>query len=190
MSENSAVKERPLSYFVVSLTRAAIVVVTGLVITFNQDHGALFGLVALGIMATVNGVGLALLAWGLPPRDSSRGLHLWQALVSLAVGVLVLALSHGGIVLLLWAIVFWALLTGVAEVFAGWRLAKGSALRRDWIVQGSITVLLALVVMTQSGDSVAVVGFLGSWAIVLGVYLAIAGISQRSAPSLQREVEQ
>lgn len=182
MSENSPAKERPLSYFVVSLTRAVIVVVTGLVITFNQDHSALFGLVALGIMATVNGLGLALLAGGLPPRDSSRGLHRWQALVSLAVGVLVLALSHGGILLLPWAIVFWALLTGVAEVFAGWRLAKGSALRRDWIVQGSLTVLLALVVMTQSGDSVAVVGFLGSWAIVQGVYLAIAGISQRSAP--------
>jgi hypothetical protein len=28
---------------------------------------------------------------------------------------------------------------------------------------------------------VAVVGFLGSWAIVQGVYLSIAGISQRSA---------
>ena len=35
-------------------------------------------------------------------------------------------------------------------------------------------------VLTQSADSVAVVGFLGAWAIVMGVYLAIAAITHRS----------
>jgi uncharacterized membrane protein HdeD (DUF308 family) len=44
-----------------------------------------------------------------------------------------------------------------------------------------MTVLLALVVLSQSADSVAVVGFVGAWAIIMGVYLAIAGFSARWA---------
>ena len=181
MSDASRLKSSPLPYFVVSLTRAGILLITGAVITFTQDHGALFGLVSLGIMATVTGVALGILGWGLSARHGAKGLHQWQALVSLAVGVLALALADAGIMLLLWAIVFWALLTGVGEIFTGWRALRHTPLRRDWLVQGSLTTLLALVVIPQASDSVAVVGFLGSWAIVQGVYLSIAGISQRSA---------
>jgi uncharacterized membrane protein HdeD (DUF308 family) len=82
---------------------------------------------------------------------------------------------------LLWAVVLWAILVGVAEAFAGWRLPSGAALRTDWLVQGAITLLLALVVLSQPADSVAVVGFVGAWAIIMGVYLAIAGLSARFA---------
>ena len=82
-------------------------------------------------------------------------------------------------ILLLWALVFWALLVGVAEIFYGARLARGDALRRDWITQGAMTVILGVVVLFQPADSVAVVGFLGAWAIVQGVYLAIASVALR-----------
>jgi uncharacterized membrane protein HdeD (DUF308 family) len=44
-----------------------------------------------------------------------------------------------------------------------------------------MTVLLALVVLSQSADSVAVVGVVGAWAVIMGVYLAIAGFSSRWA---------
>jgi uncharacterized membrane protein HdeD (DUF308 family) len=101
--------------------------------------------------------------------------------VSLVVGALAVGLSTTGTLFLLWAIVLWSLLVGVAELFSGWRLPSGSSLRGDWIVQGTMTVLLALVVLSQSADSVAVVGFVGAWAIIMGVYLAIAGFSARWA---------
>jgi uncharacterized membrane protein HdeD (DUF308 family) len=136
-------------------------------------------LVALGILGVVNAVGLGLVALGLSATETGRGLHLWQALVSLVVGALVLALQEAGMILLLWALVFWALLVGVAEIFYGARLARGDALRRDWITQGAMTVILGVVVLFQPADSVAVVGFLGAWAIVQGVYLAIASVALR-----------
>jgi hypothetical protein len=50
-----------------------------------------------------------------------------------------------------------------------------------------MTVLLALVVLSQSADSVAVVGFVGAWAIIMGVYLAIAGLSARWAQKTPHE---
>ena len=168
-----------LPYYVVSAIRSVTLLITGLVITFTPGHSARFGLVALGILGVVNAVGLGLVALGLSTRETARGLHLWQALVSLVVGALVLALQEAGMILLLWALVFWALLVGVAEVFYGARLARGDALRRDWITQGSMTVVLGLVVLFQPADSVAVVGFLGAWAIVQGVYMAIASVALR-----------
>jgi len=168
-----------LPYYVVSAMRSIIVLATGIVITFTPGHSARFGLVALGILGVVNAVGLGLVALGLSATETGRGLHLWQSLVSLVVGALVLALQEAGMILLLWALVFWALLVGVAEIFYGARLARGDALRRDWITQGAMTVILGVVVLFQPADSVAVVGFLGAWAIVQGVYLAIASVALR-----------
>jgi len=176
---------RALPYSVVPALRAAIVVITGLVITFTPGHTAQFGLVALGILGIVSAVGFALVALGLPATHAGRGLHIWQALVSLVVGALVLALQDAGMILLLWALVFWALLVGVAEVFVGGRLSRGHALRRDWMTQGGMTIVLAVVVLFQPADSVAVVGLLGAWAIVQGVYMAIASIALRFPTSVK-----
>ena len=176
-------RTQPLPYAVVSSVRAIILLVTGLVITFTPAHSARFGLVALGILAVVTAAALTLVSLGLSTTNTGRGLHLWQALVSVVVGALALALQGAGMILLLWALVFWALLVGVAEIFFGARLARGDALRRDWMTQGAMTVALALVVLFQSADSVAVVGFLGAWAIVQGVYMAIASVALRSPSS-------
>ncbi len=168
-----------LPYYAVSALRSLILIITGLVITFTPGHTAQFGLVALGILGIVTAVGLGLAALGLSTAKTGRGLHLWQSLVSLVVGALVLALQEAGMILLLWALVFWAVLVGVAEMFFGARLAAGDALRRDWMTQGGMTVVLAVVVLFQPADSVAVVGFLGAWAIVQGVYMAIASVALR-----------
>ena len=180
--KSQSVSEGTLPYYVVVFVRSITVLITGLVITFTPGHTAQFGLVALGIFGIVNAVGLTLSAFGLNPGNLARGLHVWQALVSLVVGALVLALNEAGMVLLLWAVVFWALLVGTAEVVFGARLPGGHILRRDWITQGAMTVLLAIIVLFTPADSVAVVGFLGAWAIVQGVYLAIAGFGLRLPP--------
>jgi uncharacterized membrane protein HdeD (DUF308 family) len=103
------------------------------------------------------------------------------------IGALALGLNSYGIGLLLWAVVVWALLMGASEILAGLRLPKRDVLRRDWVTQGTLTVLFALVVLTQSADSVAVVGFFGAWAIVMGVYLVIAAITHHSMNKAMNE---
>jgi len=173
--------EASVAYYAVALTRSVSLLITGLLIAFTQNPPPQFGLVVFGAFALVTSVSLGVLARGSVMTAQARGLHMWQALVSLVVGALALGLSQAGTLLLLWAIVLWAVLVGVAEIFAGWRLPPGAGTRTDWMVQGAMTVVLALIVLTQQADSVAVVGFFGAWAIVLGVYLAIAGLSARWA---------
>jgi uncharacterized membrane protein HdeD (DUF308 family) len=171
--------EQAGAYYAVSLVRSITLLITGLVITFTQNHSPQFGLIVFGIFALVTSISLGIMSRGSDVTKQARGLHMWQAVVSLVVGALALGLSQAGTLFLLWAIVLWSVLVGVAEVFAGWRLPPGVGSRRDWIVQGAMTVVLALIVLTQQADSVAVVGFLGAWTIILGVYLAIAGMSAR-----------
>jgi uncharacterized membrane protein HdeD (DUF308 family) len=170
-----------MPYFVVELLRATILIVVGLVIAFTPGHTATFGLLVFGIFLVVNAISLGALMLGVRNPTQARGLHWWQALVSLVVGALALALSDAGIVFLLWAIVLWAVLTGASEVFAGWRMLRGHPVRRDWMVQGSMTLVLAVAVLLQPADSVQVVGFLGAWAVIQGVYATIAGLSSRWA---------
>ena len=176
---NSGSQEHPDTYYVVSLVRSIILIITGLVIAFTQNHSAQFGLIVFGIFLLVTSISLGVMSRGPAMNQQARGFHMWQALVSLVVGALAIGLSQAGTLFLLWAIVLWAVLVGVAEVFAGWRLPPGVGFRQDWIVQGVMTVVLALIVLTQQADSVAVVGFLGAWTIILGVYLTIAGLSAR-----------
>lgn len=168
-------------YFVLELVRAVSLVAVGLVIAFTPGHTTTFGLIALGIFLMVNAITLGAVIWGVRQPAQARGLHLWQALVSLVVGAMALALNQAGIVFLLWAIVLWSLLTGVSEMVAGWRMPAAHTLRKDWMIQGGMTVTLAILVLLQPADSVAVVGFLGAWAIVQGVYATIAGLSGRFA---------
>lgn len=177
----SSAKSRVIPYYAVAFMRSVIMTATGLAIAFTGGHSAQFGLIVFGVMALVLSVGLGVAAGLLEGSSQARGLHLWQALVSFVVGSLAIGLSDAGTLLLLWAVVLWAILVGVAEAFAGWRLPSGAAQRKDWLAQGVITVVLALVVLSQPADSVAVIGFVGAWAVIMGVYLAIAGFSARFA---------
>lgn len=179
--------QTPDSYGAAALSRAIVLIVPGLFITFTPGHTGQFGLVALGITALVLALVQGGLAWRVLGDHPARGFHVFQAVVSLAIGGVALGLNSYGLGLLLWAVVVWALLMGASEILAGLRLRKRDVLRRDWVTQGTLTVLFALVVLTLSGDSVAVVGFFGAWAIVMGVYLVIAAITHHSMNKAMNE---
>jgi uncharacterized membrane protein HdeD (DUF308 family) len=161
------------------LVRSSILVVFALAVAFTPNHSAQFGLITFGVLLLVLSVSTAAIASAITSTPQAKSLHWWHAIVGIVVGALALALNQAGVVFLLWTIVLWGVLTGAAELVAGWRMPRTHTLRRDWMVQGSMVLLLALAVLFQSADSVAVVGFLGAWAVIQGVYGIIAGLSDR-----------
>lgn len=168
-----------LPYFVVEFVRAFSALVLGLLVAFTPGHTARFGLFAVGIYLVVSAVSVGVSSLGVSQPAPARSLHLWQSLVALVVGAITLALNDAGIALLLWAVALWALLAGTAEVVAGWRMPRGHPLRRDWLIQGAFAVLLSVIVLFQDADSVAVIGYVGAWAVIQGVYGTISGLSNR-----------
>lgn len=66
-------------------------------------------------------------------------------------------------------LIIWAALNAVIELWNGLRAGN-----RESITVGALSGLLAILLTLGSGDVVAVIGFLGAYGILAGVYLAIA----------------
>ncbi len=165
------------------LLRAVPAIAAGLIITFTADHSPVVGLTMLGVF----GLGSAGVLLGTALRmgriEPVRGLHRGLALVAALVGLLavvVLVSGTAGLGLLLLLVGGYAVLAGALELVWGIRHRDRSGFARDAVVIGGGTLALA-VVLAFVGDPVSAVGFFGAYAVMLGVYLAIAGISLRLA---------
>ena len=168
------------AYWLVPALRALPALVLGLVITFTADHSARLGLVLFGLFAVVSGI----LILGLNRRigDLSLSGDLPRpGLVGVICGCAALVGNAGGLGLLLFLLTVFAATTGFLELYAGLRTRGRLTLSRDWVVVGAFTAIAALVFLLIPPDSLAAVGLLGAYGIVLGVYLAIAGLSLKWA---------
>jgi len=133
-----------------------------------------------------------------PVRGIERGIGIMQGAIALLVGIASLASPHSLSLFILLLTVF-AVVTGFLELYLGLRVRKSSTAGRDHIFVGALTVLLALVVLLIPADfvqpftgpdgvareltaSIIIVGVLGAYWAILGVYLVIAGLSLKSVP--------
>ena len=165
--------------------RALPAVAAGLAITFTADHSPAIGL----IMLSVFGLGSATILLGtvlrLPRTQALGGLHRTLAVIAAVVGalaVVVLLTGAAGLPLFLLLVGGYAVLAGALELVWGLRHRGRDAFARDAIVIGTGTLALALV-LAFVGDAVSAVGFFGAYAVIIGVYLVIAGFSLKwSAP--------
>lgn len=181
-------------YWPVPILRAVPAIALGVAITFSPDHSPRVGLLALGVAGVVGGLVLALGSLRRLEDPSSRTLGLVQGLVSLVVGALALAFSGSGLPALVALVTTFALVTGALELVTGLRRRRRTPLARDWTTVGAMTLLLALAFLVVPPDyaeqlggveqiegvltsSTVLVGLLGAWGAVVGVYLVIAGLS-------------
>jgi uncharacterized membrane protein HdeD (DUF308 family) len=179
----SAAERSP--YWGVPLARAIPYLVTGLVITFTSDHSPVMGLISYGVLAVVSGVilGVLTLRTLTTPRDrSARLLFVIQSVVSVVLGVLALVFttagSGAGLEPFVFVVGMNAAIGGFLELYTGLRSKSEAA--RDWAVVGGATVVLAVVtLLLPPSDPVLAIGIVGAYAIIVGLFLVIAGFSLR-----------
>ncbi len=195
LADNSLSEPRPPSLaWLFVIARAVPALVLGGLITFTAQHSPALGLVSLGIFGLSTGAILvASLVWA-SRRDGSRPVVLGHAIVLVAVGALSLALPGAGLEFLVLTITAFAVITGFLELYLGVRKGRARPERRDSVFLGGATVLLAVAVLivppgfvqsTTGPDgvvreltaSVIIVGLLGAYWVVIGIYLVIAGLS-------------
>jgi uncharacterized membrane protein HdeD (DUF308 family) len=102
--------------------------------------------------------------------------HHWALLVEGAIGIMagVLTFAWPAItaVVLLYVIAFWAMVTGIFEIIAGIRLRKAAA--HEWLLllMGAFSVLFGLLILFAPGaGALAIVLWIGAYALVFGVFL-------------------
>lgn len=167
--------------------RAIPALVVGLPLPFIQLHDPLVGLIALAVLLA----GTAAALW-IARRQLPEGAGRWPVLVAWwsgigAVVAAVLAITAPTAMLLGLTVAFWAIPAGAVELQAWWRMRRvaeprARQLARDWLAVGGFTILLG-VVFAVLRDPVSLVGFLGAYAVILGVFHAVAALSARPARS-------
>jgi uncharacterized membrane protein HdeD (DUF308 family) len=169
-------------YWLAQLVRAIIAFAAGFLITLDQDHTPAYGIAMFAGFATVGG--LATIAFFFVTDASDRAIWLVQGLIGIAAGVVALIVRSGGLGALLYSVSVWALLTGAAELYGGWRARRTAAVAsaaRDRLLVGGFTVVLAIVYLVIPPEHRLAVGLFGAYAIVIGVYLAIGAFSLKWA---------
>lgn len=182
------------------LARAVPAIVLAVVVTFTADHSASLGMLVFGIFGVVTGAVLIASALRAGATGVVRTVTFAQGILTVLAGVVSLALPAAGLPFFVFLLTAFAAVTGFLELYLGLRSRGRSTSSRDWVFVGALTALLAIVVLlvppgfsqTFTGPdevqrvltaSVIVVGALGAYWAILGVYLVIAGLSLRWAPA-------
>lgn len=181
-------------YWPVPILRAVPFLVLGMIITFVNDHSPIVGLTVFGAASIAGAAALGLGSWRWLDDASSRTLAFVQAGVSLVFGIAAVVGRDTGLPLLVALVTGWAILCGVLEVVAGLRRRGRSSLARDWMILGALTLVLAIAYFLVPTDyskelggiekirgtltsSTILVGLLGAYGALVGVFLVIQGLS-------------
>lgn len=165
--------------------RAVPALVVGLPLPFIQLHSPVVGAIALAVLLAGTAVALWL-GRSLVPVGAGRWPALaaaWTALLAVvALGVAVLGASELTFAL---TVAAWAVPAGVLELL-GWSRMRGVTeprvlrLVQDWRAVGIFTIVLGVVFLFVR-DAVTLTGLLGAYAVIVGVYHALAALSARPA---------
>lgn len=192
-----------MSSWIAPLLRAVPAVALAIVVTFSADHSAPLGLLVFGVFGAAAGAVITVFALRSAPGPE-RTMQLVQGILTIAAGVASLSVVGGGLPYLVFLVSGWAVITGFIELYVGIRTRRSSSVARDRIFAGALTVLLAVVLLVIPPDfsqpftgpddvpreltaSVIVVGLLGAYWAILGVFLIIAALSQKwaDAPAVE-----
>jgi hypothetical protein len=178
------------SLWVGPVLRAVPALVVGLIITFTANHSPALGLAMLGAFGLATAVAVTISRFLLSAGEPLRALHAGLAIVAGVVGVLafvVLATLGAGLAMLLLLVGGYAVLAGGLELVWGIRHRGRHPFARDAVVIGVATLALA-VVLALVGDPVSAVGFFGAYAVMLAVFLLIAGFSLKWSTPVKESI--
>jgi uncharacterized membrane protein HdeD (DUF308 family) len=145
-----------------------------------------FGVYALfdGIMDIVLGVGVGRDQRGHRLSSENRIWLVLMGLVSVAAGVIAFVWPAITAVALVWVIAFWAIVTGLVELFLAWRLRAELTNEWMWVLSGLLSIGLGVVLVVQpTAGALALVLWIGLLAIAWGVTLCITAFRLRGLRS-------
>lgn len=186
------------------VARAVPAVVLALVVSFSQDHSTPFGFIVFGAFGVAAGAVITAVSLR-ADAGTARTVQLLQGVITVVAGVIALTMVNAGLPFFLFVVTTFAAVTGFLELYLGLRGRGKDRSARDRIFIGSLTALLAVAVLLvppnfvqpyvvsdvtyQLTAPIVVVGLLGLYWAIFGVFLVIAGLSLKWAPEPEPEIE-
>jgi hypothetical protein len=152
--------------------RALVSLGVGIFITFNQDHSATAGLIALAIF----GIGLVVsgAVEAFTDRANSSVEILPLATLALIIGSLALFVGSEAELGFKLLVATWGILSGAFELYLARRNGFRTQLGRDYLISSIMALALGALFMIAPLDIVSMVGFFGAYAVMSGVHLGIS----------------
>jgi uncharacterized membrane protein HdeD (DUF308 family) len=165
-----------------ALALRGLAAITFGILTFLAPGASLYALVILfGVFSLVDGA-LNLITAVRDARGGRRwGAFLLAGIAGIGAGVVTLLWPAIGALALLMLIAAWAVVTGVAEIAAAIRLRK--VIKGEWLLGLSGVLSIAfgvLMFLFPSAGALAVVLWIGAYALVLGVLNVALAVRLRS----------
>ncbi len=142
-----------------------------------------------GAYALIDGIAYLAAAWR--DRPGGRGWMIFEGVISIAAGIVAFAWTGLTAVFLLMLIGVWAVVTGIAEIAAAYRLR--SELEGEWLLatSGVLSIIFGIVLFAApDAGIVALLWIIGAYAIVFGLMLVALGFRVRSWRGAVRPSEQ
>jgi uncharacterized membrane protein HdeD (DUF308 family) len=163
--------------------RGAIAVLFGLLTLFIPGVTLISLVLLFGCYAILDGI------FDLVSAMQARSRH-WPLLVEGIVGIVagIVTFMWPGItaMFLLYLIAFWAILTGVLEIVAGIRLREVIANEMLLILTGVISTLFGILIIIFPGaGALAIIIWIGAYAVVFGIILIVLAFRLRSFRQLE-----
>jgi uncharacterized membrane protein HdeD (DUF308 family) len=163
--------------------RGLFAVVFGLLTFFVPGITLMFLVLLFGFYAILDGV------FDIVSAIRAPGHHwplLVEGIVGIIAGVLTILWPRITAMVLLYLIAFWAIITGVLEIVAGIRLREVIANELLLILTGFISVLFGILIIVFPGaGALAIVVWIGAYALVFGIILIALAFRLRSFRQLE-----
>ena len=163
------------------VVRGVIAILFG-VIAFMKPGISLTALVLVwGAYAIVDGVFAIITAMRRREAGNTWGVLLFEGLVGIAAGVLTFFWPGITAIVLLYVIAFWGLATGILEIVTAIKLRK--VISGEWLLllAGVASILFGVLLFAYpSTGALAVVYWIGAYALFFGVLLVALGLRLRS----------
>lgn len=107
-----------------------------------------------------------------------------QGIVGIVAGVIAVLFPGLAALSLVILIAAWAILTGIAEIALTFRLHERLTVELLWVLAGIASIIFGiLLVVFPAAGALALIWFIGAYALFVGVLLLILGFGLRAAPT-------
>jgi uncharacterized membrane protein HdeD (DUF308 family) len=163
------------------VTRGVIGVLFGL-IAFSRPGAMAFSMVLIfGCYAFASGIATIIASARSGRAGESWGALLLEGLLWIAAGVVALLWPASTALTFVWLIGAWALVTGVLEIMSAIKLRR--VIEHEWLlaIAGAVSIAFGLLMFYRPiAGGLAVVWWLGAYALLFGVMQIVLGFRLRS----------
>lgn len=161
--------------------RGVVALLFGVLALFNPGITLVALILLFGAYALIDGIFMVVSAIARRHGGPRWVALLLGGLVGIAAGVVTYLMPGVTAVVLLMVIAVWAIFTGIAEIVAAVRLRKEIAGEWFFILAGLLALAFGAVLIVQPGaGALALVLWIGAYAVISGVLLIALGFRLRS----------